>query len=76
MVTRFVVLAVLPLIAACAAAPAKQACPPPDNRAECATFAQIDVSCADVLTDSTAKQIVAHNKAGKAACGWKPRPCR
>lgn len=73
---RVLIVAILPLLAACAAAPTKPYCPPPDNRAECATFAQIDVSCADVLTDATAKQIVAHNKAGKAACGWKPRPCR
>lgn len=71
---RSLIVAILPLLAACAAAPAKW--PPPDNRAECTTFAQIDVACADVLTDATAKAILAHNKAGKAACGWQPRPCR
>lgn len=76
MVTRFAIVALLPILAACAAAPAKPYCPPPDNRAECATFRQIDIACADVLSDATAKAIVAHDKAGKAACGWKPRPCR
>lgn len=76
MVTRALIIAWLPILAACVAAPAKPYCPPPDNRAECATFQQIDVACADVLTDSTAKQILANNKAGKAACGWVSRPCR
>jgi len=76
MVTRALIIACLLILAACAAAPAKPYCPPPDNRAECVTFRQIDVACADVLTDSTAKQIVVHNKAGKAACGWVARPCR
>ena len=32
----------------------------------------IYVSKADVLTDETAKDILAHNKAGAARCGWKP----
>lgn len=33
----------------------------------------IFVSKADVLTDDTAKAILAHNKAGAARCGWKPK---
>lgn len=32
----------------------------------------IYVSKTDVLSDATAKQILAHNKAGAAKCGWKP----
>lgn len=31
----------------------------------------IYVDKTDVLSDSTAKQILAHNKAGAAKCGWK-----
>ena len=26
----------------------------------------------DALTDGTARQILAHNEAGRAICGWKP----
>ncbi|OZI61541.1 hypothetical protein CAL28_19860 [Bordetella genomosp. 11] len=33
----------------------------------------IYVDPADVLTDGTAKQILAHNLAGAKNCGWKPR---
>lgn len=33
----------------------------------------IYVSKADVLTDDTAKEILAHNKSGSARCGWKPK---
>lgn len=33
----------------------------------------IYVSKSDVLTDETAKEILAHNKAGAARCGWKPK---
>lgn len=33
----------------------------------------IYVSKKDVLTDDTAKQIIAHNEAGAARCGWKPK---
>lgn len=32
----------------------------------------IYVSKTDVLSDETAKQVLAHNKAGAAKCGWKP----
>jgi hypothetical protein len=33
----------------------------------------IYVDNSDVLTDGTARQILAHNLAGAKACGWKPR---
>jgi hypothetical protein len=33
----------------------------------------IYVDKADVLTDDTAKAILAHNRAGSKVCGWKPR---
>lgn len=72
---RMPVIAAMLTLAACVSAPPPH-CPKPDNTAECLTFQQIDVSCKDVLTDSTAKQIVTHNKAGKAACGWVAKPCR
>jgi hypothetical protein len=32
----------------------------------------IYVSSTDVLSDETAKAILAHNKAGAVQCGWKP----
>lgn len=32
----------------------------------------IYVDKTDVISDSTAKQILAHNKTGAAKCGWKP----
>jgi hypothetical protein len=32
----------------------------------------IYVSATDVLSDETAKAILAHNRAGTAQCGWKP----
>ncbi|VVE77371.1 hypothetical protein [Pandoraea sputorum] len=33
----------------------------------------IYVSKADVLTDQTAADILAHNRAGAKVCGWKPK---
>ncbi|MDE4917790.1 hypothetical protein ACUXAV_005134 [Cupriavidus metallidurans] len=33
----------------------------------------IYVDVADVLTDDTAKSILAHNRAGAKVCGWKPK---
>jgi len=33
----------------------------------------IYVDKADVLTDETAKAILAHNRAGAKVCGWKPK---
>jgi hypothetical protein len=33
----------------------------------------IYVDKADVLTDDTAKAILAHNRAGAKVCGWKPK---
>jgi len=33
----------------------------------------IYVEEADVLTDSTAQAILAHNRAGAKLCGWKPK---
>lgn len=33
----------------------------------------IYVDKADVLTDSTAEAILAHNRAGAKVCGWKPK---
>lgn len=39
----------------------------------CVLFKPIYLSKDDILTDDSAKQILAHNKAGADACGWKPR---
>lgn len=33
----------------------------------------IYVDKADVLTDDTARAILAHNRAGARVCGWKPK---
>jgi hypothetical protein len=32
----------------------------------------IYVAKGDILSDETAKQILAHDQAGAANCGWKP----
>lgn len=37
---------------------------------DCAAWSPIYVSRADVLTDETARQILAHNLTGRALCGW------
>lgn len=39
---------------------------------ECAWARPILPSAADVLTRGTKEQIVAHNEAGAALCGWRP----
>ncbi len=36
----------------------------------------IYVSKTDVLSDDTARQILAHNMAGEKNCGWKPNVAR
>lgn len=36
----------------------------------CAGWRPILVSRADVLTQGTAQQILTHNEAGRALCGW------
>lgn len=38
----------------------------------CAWARPIYVSRADVLTEETAQQLLAHNEAGSRLCGWKP----
>ena len=39
----------------------------------CDWTAPIYVDKADVLSDDTAKSILAHNRAGAKVCGWKPK---
>jgi hypothetical protein len=46
----------------------------PNNDAACAAFAPIFVGKDDVLTDQTAKAILAHDKTGAKLCGWTPHP--
>lgn len=36
----------------------------------CGPWRPILVSRGDVLTDGTARQLLAHNEAGRALCGW------
>lgn len=38
----------------------------------CGVSAPIRPSSSDSLTDGTARQVLAHNEYGAAACGWKP----
>lgn len=45
----------------------------PNNDAACAAFAPIYVGKDDVLTDQTAKAILAHDQTGAKLCGWKPK---
>lgn len=46
-------------------------CPPPDPKAVCAGWHPILVDRADVVTDFTAKGILAHNEYGEAMGCWK-----
>jgi kynureninase len=39
----------------------------------CLAFKPIYVSKSDVLTDGTARAILAHNETGAKKCGWKAR---
>lgn len=39
---------------------------------DCLVFQPIRPSSADVLTEGTARQILAHNERGEAVCGWTP----
>jgi hypothetical protein len=36
----------------------------------CGPWKPVYVSSQDVLTDGTARSILAHNEAGRALCGW------
>ena len=45
---------------------------PRDLRDDCDWAEPIRLSRADVLTDGTLKQIVAHNEIGTRLCGWRP----
>jgi hypothetical protein len=55
-------LASLTLLAGCASGGA--------GTSPCAGWQPILVSRADVLTDGTARQVLAHNEAGRSLCGW------
>ena len=45
---------------------------PSRNRESCDWAEPIRPSRADVLTDETLAQIVAHNEIGERLCGWRP----
>jgi hypothetical protein len=55
-------LASLTLLGACAQSGA--------GTSACSGWKPIYVSRADVLTDGTARAILAHNETGRALCGW------
>lgn len=58
----WMMLILAPLLASCATVgPATDAC---------AVFEPIYVSRLDVLTDQTAREILAHNELGAKLCGW------
>lgn len=54
-------LASLTLLAGCATS---------GSGTNCGVFKPILIGRADVLTDQTARQVLAHNMAGRALCGW------
>lgn len=56
-------LAILTLLTACASAG-------PATDSFCAVSSPIMVSKSDVLTNDTARQILAHNRFGEQKCGW------
>lgn len=69
-------LSLIALLAGCAA----PACPPPPEPVTKTRI--VDTACdwvkpiyldkSDVLSDATAKAILAHDQAGEKACNWKP----
>ena len=73
----------VPLLTSCATNGADQATPPVAEpevvvktrivNTGCDWTKPIYVSSTDVLSDETAKAILAHNRAGAAQCGWKPK---
>lgn len=63
---RSMLLATLLLLTSC------QNGPGPNNPDPCLTFHPIYLSPGDVLTPDTARQVLEHDRAGAALCGWKP----
>ena len=57
--------------AALVTAPLLTSCGSGGRATDCAWARPIYTSQADELTDSTAKQILAHNETGAEICGWK-----
>lgn len=64
------------VLAACSLVPSPTATQPqPRARivdTACDWAKPIYPSCSDVVSDATARQIINHNEAGAAHCGWKP----
>ncbi len=56
--------------AALATAQLLTSCGDAGRATDCAWAKQIYISKADQLTNGTAQQILAHNEAGAAICGW------
>ena len=71
-------LLLLPLLASCATTASRGTDHQTQltNAAACAAFGPICPSKADVLTDGTAKQILAHDKTGAKLCGWTSSTCK
>jgi hypothetical protein len=49
------------------------ACAPGSVTEFCAVARPIFPSRTDVLSEGTARQMLAHNETGAARCGWSPR---
>lgn len=65
---RWLGLTLIPLLAACATNGRAT-----DQGNGCAWARPILVAQGDVLTDLTARQILAHNETGRRLCGWQSR---
>ena len=70
----------LSLILAACSTTSGESRPPPDIvyvpkvvDTACDWTKPIYVDASDVLTDETARNILAHNRAGAKNCGWKPK---
>lgn len=70
---RVIRLAVIVALAACCVGCASLEPQTVAHTDYCTPWAPIYVSKKDVLTNATAKAILAHDETGARLCGWKPK---
>lgn len=70
---RLIIAGALALALACSACTAPQVRTITDY---CTPWRPIYISTQDVLTDATARAILAHDETGAKLCGWTPRKAK